>query len=101
MTRLIGIEKPMPSLPPELLATAVTRIDRRIGLKEVLNFDRLVTKFEIATTFGADDAIRNTVSQAEGAADGKNEIADLDLFAVANPRRHRVLTGDRQDSDVG
>ena len=114
---LIGIVKPIPSFPPELLAMAVFMpitsprrlisgppllpgIDRGVGLQKVLILD-VGAQLQVAPAFGADDAKRHRMAQAEGAADGQHEVADFDVVAIAQPRRHQVRRRDRHDGDVG
>ena len=67
---------------------AVARIDRRVGLQEVLILHAVVAQPQIAAAFGADDAVGDGVAQAEGTAHGQHEIADLQLAGIAEPRRH-------------
>ena len=97
---LIGIEKPMPSLPPERAgdggveaddfaaevherAAAVAGVDGGVGLNEVLQFELFVAQVEVVPAFGADDAARHALAEAERAADGEHEVADLQLVAIA------------------
>ena len=118
MKRLMGIEKPMPSLPPELLAmavlmpmisprrlhkraAAVAGIDGRVGLQKVLEADRVVAQLKIVPPAGADDAERDRVAQAEGAADGQHEVADLHPIAVADRGGDQIGRLDGQHADVG
>ena len=115
---LIGIVKPIPSLPPELLAIAVfipttsprrlmsgppllPGIDGRIGLHEILELDLLIPQFEIAAPLGADDSERNGMAQSERTADGQHKIADLDDIAIADARWNEMRRIDCHDGDVG
>ena len=51
--------------------------------------------------FGADDAAGDALAQAEGAADGEHEVADLQGVAIAEASGHEVGSADRHDGDVG
>ena len=99
-TMLIGMAKPMPSLPPELLAMAVLMpmtSPRRLtsgppllpGLMAASvwrkSWKRTPSspKLQIAAALGADDAVGDRMAQPEGAAHGQHEIADLHAVAVA------------------
>ena len=115
---LIGMVNPIPSLPPELLAmavlmpitspaqvqqraAAVAGVDGRIGLEEILVTNSFDAQLQVAAAFGADDAVGHGVAQAEGAADGQHEIADLHGAAVAQLGRHDAWRVDGHDGDVG
>ena len=58
-----------------------------IVLQKVLQLHAVVAQPQIATALGANNAIGDRVAQAEGAAHGKHEIADLQLagFAAFQP----------------
>ena len=61
----------------------------------------LVAELQIAAAFGADDAERHRVAQAERAADRQHEIADVDRVAIADPRRHEIRRRDGHHGHVG
>ena len=119
MKMLMGMEKPTPSLPPELLAmavlmpmispwrlhqraAAVAGIDGRVGLEESWKLGFAASpRCKIVPPLGADDAERDRMAQAEGAAHGQHEIADLHPIAVAQRRGDQVGRLDGQYADVG
>ena len=81
-------------------AAAVAGIDGRVGLQEVLKADAVVAQFEIAAAFRADDAIGDRMAQAEGAAHRQDEIADVDLVAVADAGGDEAVARHGHDGDV-
>ena len=101
MTMLMGMLKPIPSLPPELLAMAVlmpTTSPRKLingppllpGLiaasvcRKSWNLTFSVPSSKSRRLFGADDAIRYGMAQPKGAADGQDKVADIELPAISN-----------------
>ena len=82
-------------------ATAVAGIDGRVGLQKILKADRVVAQFKIVPPAGTDDAERDRMAEAEGAADGKHEVADLHAIAVADRRGDQIGRLDGQHADVG
>ena len=76
-------------------------IDGGVGLQEVLEAQAGVVQVQIAAALGADDAEGDRVAQAEGAADGQHEVADLQPVAVAQRGGHQVGALERQHGHVG
>ena len=58
---------------------AVAGVDGGVGLQEVLVVHAVVAQLQVAAALGADDAVGDRVAQAERAADGEHEIADVEL----------------------
>ena len=71
-------------------AAAVAGVDRGVGLNEVLPVELVVAQIEIVPALGADDAAGDALAQAERAADGQHEVADLERVAVAEPGGRQV-----------
>ena len=69
----------------EQRAAAVAGIDGGVGLQEVLILHAVVAQLQVAAALGADDAVGDGVAQAEGAADGQHEVADVELAGIAEP----------------
>ena len=71
-------------------AAAVAGVDGRVGLNEVLPAELAVAQIEVVPAFGADDAAGDALAEAERAADGQHEVADLQRVAVAQPGGDQV-----------
>ena len=82
-------------------AAAVAGVDGGIRLDEVLEDDAGVAQLEVAASLGADDPVGDRVAQAEGASHGQDEVADLHLAALAQPRGDQSGRLDGQHGDVG
>ncbi len=111
---LDGIAKPMPMLPPvrdriaELMPTSspvevdqraarVARVDRRVGLDEVL----VALRVDARAPERADDAGGDGVAEAEWIADRDDEIADFGAIAVRDLDVHEVRCLHLEHSHVG
>ena len=82
-------------------AAAVAGVDGGVGLNEVLQFEVFVAEVEVVATFGADDAAGHALAEAERAADGEHEVADLELVAIAELGRFEAAGVDGESGDVG
>ena len=95
-TMLEGMAKPMPIEPPraredrrvdadqravhvDQRAAGIAGIDGGIGLDEEAG----IVDAEIGARDRRDDAARHRLADAEGIADGKHEVADLELVGIA------------------
>ena len=77
-------------------ATAVARIDRRVVL--AVDHGRIV--FELAS-HGADHAHADRVGEAEGAANGEDELPLEQLVRIGEGQGRQVLLVDLQHGQVG
>ena len=80
---------------------AVARIDRGIGLDEVLKLDVAIAQIEVSATFRRDDAERHRMRQAKRATNREHGVADSHGVAVGEPSRLQILGVDLHDRDVG
>ena len=81
-------------------ATAVARVDGRIGLDERLDLVAVRTARHDAAALGADDARRDGRVQVERVADGQHPFAHLELLGVAEGKRLEILGLDLDQGDV-
>ncbi len=82
-------------------SAAVARVDGGIGLNEVLELELFVAEVEIVPAFGAHDSAGDALAEAEWAADGEYEIADLERIAISQASRFQSAGVDRQRGHVG
>ncbi len=92
-----GVDADHAALQVDQRSAAVARVDRRVGLDEVL----VGGDADLAAALGADDAGGDGVVQAEGVAHGDDPVARLELVAVAEARRLQLVRIDVQRGEVG
>ncbi|KAG1266985.1 hypothetical protein G6F66_014079 [Rhizopus arrhizus] len=92
-----GIDADQLALQVDQRATGIARVDRRIGLDEVL----AAQAADAAATHGRDDAGGDRLAEAERIADGHHEVAHPQLVAVAELDVGQVLRRDADQRDVG
>ena len=112
---LMGIANPMPCAPPprmavliaddlaaqvEQRAARVARVDRRVGLQEIVVAARVERHVLLRAALGADDAGAHRVREAERIADRDDPVAHVDRVRVAEGQRAQVLRVDAHDGDV-
>src|SRR5262249_38187637 len=91
-----GVDADRLALAVDERATAVTGVDRGIGLDEVV-----VRPLTDHATGRADDARGDGLLQTERVADGHNGLADLKLCRVAERDQRQALRVDLQKGEVG
>ncbi len=92
-----GIDADQLALQVDQRATGVARIDRRIGLDEVL----VAQPADAAAAHRRNDTRGNGLAEAERVADGHHEVAYAQLVAVAELDVGQVLRRDADQRDVG
>ena len=111
---LIGMVKPMPSLPllpvtiaelipitsPFMLTSGPPELPRLIGASVWMNDSYSLMPTAVPLE-GGDDAGRDALAQAERGADGHDQLADLQLAAVALGERRIARVVDLDHGDVG
>jgi CRISPR/Cas system-associated exonuclease Cas4 (RecB family) len=70
-------------------------------LQEVLKTNGGVGQVEVVPSAGADNAEGDRMTQSEGTAEGKHEVADFHVVAVVHGRGDQIGSLDRQHTDVG
>ncbi len=91
-----GVDTDDPALQVDERATRIARIDRGIGLDEVL-----VTLDARTAAERADDARGHGLTEAERIADRQDKVADLQAIGIAHRNRRQIAARDLQHGDIG
>jgi len=92
----LGIDADQLAAQVHQRAAGVTRIDRGVGLNEVL----VAVGIEAGARQPADDSRSDGMLQAEGVADGYDEIADLEARGIAERHLREPLGTHLEHGDV-